>query len=115
MGQTMGFIQFRRAYVYKRQRGGSSEMIWVGIVTWTICGPFKIDESVQLNSASYCDIMDKIVLHYTNPNLSFTLRLVFMSNNASLNVSMFTWVFFEYKSFVGGEGNKMATVMIWFR
>ena len=34
-------------------------MIWAGIVDQTIIRPFKFDEGVKLNSANYCDFMDK--------------------------------------------------------
>ena len=33
-------------------------MIWAGIVDRTIIGPFKIDEGVKINSASYCAFLE---------------------------------------------------------
>lgn len=35
----------------RRQEGVSSVMIWVEIIDQRIIGPFKVDETVKLNSA----------------------------------------------------------------
>ena len=34
-------------------------LIWAEIVDQTIIRPFKIYEGIKLNSANYCDLMDK--------------------------------------------------------
>ena len=34
-------------------------MIWVGIIDQTIIGPFNIDKGTKVNSANYCDFMEK--------------------------------------------------------
>lgn len=43
----------------RRQQGGGSVMIRVGIVDQTIISSFKVDEAVKLNSANYCNFMNK--------------------------------------------------------
>ena len=46
----------------RKQQRGHSLMIMAGIVNQTITGPFKVNEKVKLNSANYCDFMNKTFL-----------------------------------------------------
>ena len=48
----------------KRQQGGGGVMICAAIVDRTIIGPFKVNEGVKLNSASYCQFLEKTSLHW---------------------------------------------------
>ena len=82
----------------RRQQGGVNVMIRVGIVIWTISGPFKVDEAVKLNSANYWDFMDKTFFAcYTSR--SFKVKCVLMHDNAPSHISKFTHEFFEHKRF----------------
>ena len=72
------------------------------MVVKSIFGPSKVDEGVKLNSANYCDFMDKtFFLHGTSPNCSFNLKSVLMHDNAPFHVSKFAFDFFEHKRFTG--------------
>ena len=60
-------------------------MIWTEIVDKTIIAPFKVDAGVKLNSANYCDFLDKnsFVL-YDFLSHRFTVTNVFIHDNATV-------------------------------
>ena len=43
----------------RRQQEGSSVMIRTGIANQMIIGPVKVDKEIKLNSANYCNFIDK--------------------------------------------------------
>lgn len=86
----------------RRQQGVSCLMIWVEIVDQSIIGPFKVDEAVKLNSASYCDFMNKTFFSWHKSQSSnFKVKCVFMHNNAPFHVSKLTCELCEHKRFTG--------------
>ena len=86
----------------KRQQGGGGVMIWAGIVDRTIIGPFRVDEGVKLNSASYCEFLEKTFFHWYNGQpRRFRMKWTFMHDNAPSHASRFTKQFLEDKGISG--------------
>ena len=68
----------------RKQQGGGRVMMWVGIIDQPIIRPFNIYKWVKLNSANYCDFMDKnLCAWYKSLSCSFKVKCVLMDNNAS--------------------------------
>ena len=75
--------------------------MWAGIVDQTFTGLFQVNEGVKLNSANYCDFMDKIFFAwYKSQSCSFKGKCAFMHDNDCC-VSMLAHDFFEHKIFSG--------------
>ena len=86
------FYSIQTFSLAKRNKNGSSSVkIKAGIVDQTIIGPFKIDEGVWLDSANYCDFMDKTFFAwYKSKPRSFKVKCVFMHEDAPSQVSKLT-------------------------
>ena len=86
----------------KQQQGGGGVMKWAGIVDRTIIGPLKIDEGVKLNSASYCEFLEKTFFRWYNGKpRRFRMKWTFMHDNAPSHASRFTKQFLEGKRISG--------------
>ena len=65
-------------------------------------GPFKVDEGIKLDSANYCDFMDKTFFAwYKSQSHSFKVKCVFMHDNDPSHVSKLTCELFQHKRFTG--------------
>ena len=71
------------------------------IVGQTIVGPFNVYEGVKLNSANYCDFMDKTFFAWYISYSRFKVKYVFMYNNAPSHVSKLIDELFEHERFTG--------------
>lgn len=86
----------------RRQQGGGGIMIWAGIVNDKVIGPFKVDDGVKLNSASYCQLLDETFFTwYKSQNRIFKRNSIFMQDNAPSHASKYTTKFLAKKGFSG--------------
>ena len=59
-------------------QGVGHVMIWAGVFNQTISGLFKVNEGVKLNSANYCNFIDKTFLEwYKSQSHSFKMKCIF--------------------------------------
>ena len=57
-------------------------MLWAGIIN-ELVGPIKVRDGVKINAASYCDLLDEVlVLWLDKQTLALCKKLVFMQDNA---------------------------------
>ena len=85
----------------KWQQGGGG-VIWAGMVDRTIIGPFRVDEGVKLNSASYCEFLEKTFIYWYNGKpRRFRMKWTFIHDNAPSHASRFTKKFLEDKVISG--------------
>lgn len=92
----------------RRQEGVSSVMIWVEIIDQRIIGPFKVDETVKLNSAV---LWTGLSFHGTRP--SFKVKCVFMHNNVPFHVSNLTCELCEHKREKIMKCHHQVLIWIW--
>ena len=84
----------------KRSYGGGSVIIWVGIIDQTISGSFKVEEEVKLNSANYCDFMDKTLFAwYKSLTCNFKEKCVLIHDISPAYESKLILEFIEHKRF----------------
>ena len=102
-GWAKGWILFNSYMLVakRRQQGGRSMIIWVGIVDQTITGSLKVSE-VKLNSTNYCNFIDNtFFVCYNSQSHCFKVKCVFMHDNAPSHVSKLICEFFEHGRFTG--------------
>ena len=79
------------------QQGGGSVMIRTRIVYPTIIGPFKVNESVQINSENNSDFMDKTFFSSCKSQ-SHSFKVQFRHENTP-HVVKLTHEFFKHQRF----------------
>lgn len=93
---------------FRRQQGGGGVMFWAGIHGKNLIGPFKIDEGVKLDSASYSKLLEDRFMPYVNSMPRQTRnQIILMHDNAPSHASRFTQRFLADNGFTGSR------LMIW--
>ena len=68
---------------FRRHQGGGGLMLWAGIINDELVGPIKVRDGVKINAASYCDLLDEVLVPWLdNQTLALCKKLVFMQDNA---------------------------------
>lgn len=92
----------------RRQQGGGGVMFWAGIKGDVIIGPFKVEPGVKINSASYCEFLNKYLLPWLEDQpLSLWRTMIFQQDNAPAHRSEYT------SNWLKNAGFKDERVMAW--
>ena len=93
---------------FRRHQGGVGLMLWAGIINDEFVGPIKVRDGVKINAASYCDLLDEVLVPWLdNQTLALCKKLVFMQDNAPAHSARVT------KQYLADLGIKDKNLMIW--
>ena len=75
----------------RRQQGGGGVMIWAGINTDAIVGPFAVLDGVKMNAQSYAEFLKTNFLPwYEKQRLALKRKMIFMHDNAPCHAARYT-------------------------
>ena len=103
-GFARGWVVFKQSppIRLRRQQGGGGVMFWAALHGENLIGPFRLENGIKMNSATYTAFLnDKVLPVITSMPRSSRQNLIFMQDNAPSHASQYTKIFLDQHNFVG--------------
>lgn len=109
-GWSRGWICNERSTPFrlKRQQGGGGIMTWAGIIDGELVGPFRVEDGVKIDSASYCGFLSHTLLPwYRKQRAAKKKNMMLMQDNAPSHASKYS------KTWLSKNGFRDDKIMDW--